>query len=237
MGKIARVKEYRPFEMKAIGEAGEFEGWLSTFGNIDSYGDTVVKGAYKKTVAENNGKFPILWVHDHSEPLGSLFAEEREKGLWVKGSLNLDVQRAREARSLVQRGDVSGMSIYYTAIQVGFKEMDGQQVRVLKEIRLYEGSILPIPADNEARIQSMKSAAMLGDPNAMSLDEWRERLIGLPADQLEEIKSLLEAEKSGRVPTLTPPVESAQDEAVVYAFEEMRKSLSAINDVLKGEIK
>ena len=237
MGRIARVKEYRPFEMKAIGEAGEFEGWLSTFGNVDSYGDTVVKGAYKKTVEENNGKFPVLWVHDHREPIGSLFADEREEGLWVKGSLNLDVQRAREARSLVQRGDVSGMSIYYTALQVGSKTIDGQQVRVLKEIRLYEGSILPIPADNEARIQAMKSAAMIGDPNAISLDEWRERLLGLPAEQLESIKSLLEAEKSGGVPTLSRPVESAQDEAAEAALEAMRRSFAVIKSALKGEIK
>jgi phage head maturation protease len=42
-----------PFEVKAdASNAGIITGYGSTFGNVDSYGDTVAKGAFKKTISD-----------------------------------------------------------------------------------------------------------------------------------------------------------------------------------------
>jgi uncharacterized protein len=44
-----------PFEIKAdSGNTGIITGYGSVFGNIDSYGDIVAKGAFKKTIADAN---------------------------------------------------------------------------------------------------------------------------------------------------------------------------------------
>ena len=56
--------------MDAINDAGEFCGYASTFGSIDLGGDVVEKGAYKKTLIESNGRFPILDHHDPTRQIG-----------------------------------------------------------------------------------------------------------------------------------------------------------------------
>ena len=46
-------------------EPGTFTGYASVFDVVDSYGDAVQKGAFKKTLREKK-KFPLLWSHDSS---------------------------------------------------------------------------------------------------------------------------------------------------------------------------
>jgi Caudovirus prohead serine protease len=71
----------------------------------------------------------------------------------VKGRLIFEVQRAKEAYSLIKAGVIDGLSIGYIAIQ---KEMkDG--VRHIKEARLFEGSIVTFPMNMDARISAVKS--------------------------------------------------------------------------------
>lgn len=44
---------FSPFEVKVVSEDdGTFTGYGSTFGNVDSYGDTVAKGAFTKAIAD-----------------------------------------------------------------------------------------------------------------------------------------------------------------------------------------
>ena len=40
------------FEVKAVQEDGFFSGYASVFGNEDSYGDIVIKGAFAETIAD-----------------------------------------------------------------------------------------------------------------------------------------------------------------------------------------
>src|SRR4030042_533607 len=85
-------------------EAGVFTGYASIFNGVDSYGDTVMPGAFKKTIRlHKDGKFPVTWTHAQMEPLGVVYLEEDNKGLRVvRGELNMDVQSAREKRSLMK---------------------------------------------------------------------------------------------------------------------------------------
>ena len=62
--------------------AGVVKGYGSVFGNVDSDGDIINKGAYKKTLQENAKRVKYLYQHDMDKPLGKMVhLEEDDKGL------------------------------------------------------------------------------------------------------------------------------------------------------------
>jgi len=143
------------FEFKATDiEKGEFEGLASVYGNEDSYGDIVEPGAFKRTLDHKKGKVPLLWQHDPSDVIGIGEISDSEKGLVIKGRLNLAVGKAREAYELIKQGAVSGLSIGYDTV-LGVME---QGIRHLKELRLWEVSVVTFPANDLAQIQTVKEA-------------------------------------------------------------------------------
>lgn len=139
-------------------EAGTFTGYASVFGEKDSWGDVVQPGAFKKTIKEHKGWFPLLWYHDVTQPLGSLQVAEDEKGLRVEeGQLNLDVAKAREVYSLMKQQPVppvQGLSIGYETV----KEKVTDDERQLKEISLWETSLLVFQACPGATVDAVKAA-------------------------------------------------------------------------------
>src|SRR4051812_44229333 len=91
-----------PFELKSLNDEGQLEGYAAVFGNLDLGGDIIEAGAFTKTIKETGGEVPILYQHDRYEPIGvSTELTQDRKGLYVKGQLNMDVQRGRETRSLL----------------------------------------------------------------------------------------------------------------------------------------
>lgn len=119
-------------------EQGTFTGYASIFDAIDSYNEMVLKGAFRKTLKENDGKFPLCWFHNIAEPLGIIYAKEKSQGLATEGHLNLDVQSAREKRSLMKQDVITGMSIGFKTLQDEWDE----EVRKIKEVKLYEISLI-----------------------------------------------------------------------------------------------
>jgi HK97 family phage prohead protease len=138
--------------------AGVFTGYASTFGGgPDSYGDIVAPGAFAATLREHkaSGTMPaLLWAHDTSEPIGvwTDLSEDRI-GLKAVGRLTLDVQRARDAHALMRDGALS--------ISIGYRTRDAERqkdARVLKNVKLFEASLVPIPANTRAKILSVKAS-------------------------------------------------------------------------------
>lgn len=148
-------------EIKAsfVSEEGSFEGLLSPYGGKpDSYGDIVEPGAYTKTLKDHGNKVPLLWQHKADEPVGELTLEDRPEGLWCKGQLQMALQEAQEVYIRIKGTPVcgaivKGLSIGYETI----KDSVENGVRHLKEIRLYEGSIVTFPASVDALIAAVKA--------------------------------------------------------------------------------
>lgn len=165
--------ERRAFQFagfKALDEtAGTFEGYLAVFSNVDEGGDSIEPGAFRKTLGDLETKqraqnipyiLPIFWQHDPSEPIGGFIqAREDEHGLYVKGQLDLDIPQGMRAYSGMKRKYLTGMSIGYITVKQGYA--DG--VRLLKELRLLEGSIVSIPMNAEAQVTAIKSASGKAD--------------------------------------------------------------------------
>lgn len=150
-----------PLEIKSVSETGVFSGYGSVFHNEDSYGDIVRPGAFKKSLAEweKKGRLPpMLWQHDRYEPIG-VFTKmvEDEKGLFVEGRLLIDdIPQARAAYALLKEKALGGMSIGYREILI--EQDHDEKVTNLLELDLWEVSVVTFPANDEATVDSVKSA-------------------------------------------------------------------------------
>lgn len=159
-----RVKED---ERDGLAE-GQFIGYASVFGNIDSYGEVVAKGAFETTLkewSESGQVIPVLWGHNMMDPdynVGSvLSAEEDERGLKVHVQLDMDSPKGAQVYRLLKGGRVGQMSFAFDVVQshnVAAAEGVDEHVS-LDEVKLYEVSVVPIGANQETEILAVKSAA------------------------------------------------------------------------------
>ncbi|MBY5594114.1 HK97 family phage prohead protease [Rhizobium leguminosarum] len=143
---------------KAVGDedSGEFEGYGSVFGVIDSYNEVVDKGAFADSLAKNG--LPKLLLQHSTWMVGGIYLEAREdeRGLYVKGQLNLKVNAAREAYELLKQGALTGLSIGFRTLEEEINRETG--ITHLKRVKLYEVSIVTFPANEAATISAVKSA-------------------------------------------------------------------------------
>ena len=152
-------------QSKMLTDDGEFEGYGSVFGNTDSYGDVVAKGAFAATLAEHAaaGTMPaLLWQHNTHLPIG-IYTEMREddRGLYVKGKLLLETQLGREAHALLKVGALKGLSIGYRAKKWEYDE--DSDVLMLLEVDLWECSVVTFPANTEAQVSGVKAKSQISD--------------------------------------------------------------------------
>ena len=162
--------EYKTFEleMKEADESeglGRFEGYASTFGNMDLGFDVVDKGAFKSTIRQSKGRFPILADHNWEAHIGyNETAQEDDKGLYVVGAINLKVQKGSEKFALAKQAlglkTRMGLSIGYTTIQAK-QDDENPRVRRLTELKLWEYSFVTFPMNVEAMVTTAKSLGEL----------------------------------------------------------------------------
>ncbi len=158
-----KVKQRMRLEIKEVTAEGSFEGLLSPYGNVDGGADVVEPGAYTKTLQEQGNTRPMLWQHKSDCPIGELVLEDRPDGLYCKGQLLMALPEAQKAYLLIKAKIVKGLSIGFEAV----KDAVNNGVRHLKEIKLYEGSVVTFPMNESALITSVKGKTETkGDFNA-----------------------------------------------------------------------
>lgn len=142
------------FEVKKKGEAGEFAGFAST-PDLDQGGDIVVKGAFAKTLAERGSKIKMLWNHKSDMlPIGRFTKmEEADGGLYVEGKV-ADTAMGRDVKLLLADDAIDSMSIGYMVNDADYNE-DG--VRVIKDLKLFEVSLVNFPMNEKAVITQVKN--------------------------------------------------------------------------------
>lgn len=152
-----------PFEMKSFAEDGEFftfEGYASTFGNVDLGDDVIVSGAFTKSLVTNSA-IPILWQHQMCEPIGvSIELIEDSKGLYIKAKLPREDTHV-QGRVIPQMkvGSIREMSIGFFTKDSDMKE----GVRYIKEIELFEVSLVTKAMNPKALVSGFKSFESLSD--------------------------------------------------------------------------
>jgi HK97 family phage prohead protease len=153
------VKQIEGFEIKSIDSEGKFCGYASVFNVEDSYKDIILPKAFQKTLERKNGiekEIKLLWQHSPEEPIGIFdIIKEDSVGLYVEGRIQLDVEKGREAYSLIKSGAVSGLSIGYSVKNANLDKDSG--VRTISDIDLWEISIVTFPANRHANITFVKT--------------------------------------------------------------------------------
>jgi len=142
-------------QLKTLNGQGRFAGYASVFNIVDQQRDIILRGAFSRTVKGRAGDIKLLWQHQQAEPIGMfnrMFEDAR--GLYVEGSLLLNVRRAQEAHTLLKAGVVKGLSIGYSPVRYKIDAKSG--VRVLAEVDLWEVSLVTFPANEAANVTVVK---------------------------------------------------------------------------------
>jgi HK97 family phage prohead protease len=158
-----------PFQVKLAGDdtsdIGRFEGYGSTFGNVDLGGDIVERDAFKASLSEwrKKGLMPqMLWYHDPQKVIGDwLDMTEDENGLKVSGRLwvhgDMKVEEAIKAYNVLRGTSVKGLSIGYRVRDYETQQQnDGTVLRKLKDLELMEISVAPWAMNPQAEVTSIK---------------------------------------------------------------------------------
>lgn len=156
-------------EVKAIDEGAEgyFEAYASVFGNVDSYGDMVVPGAFADSLEEYRAAgapIPLYWRHRMDDPfmnLGAAEGEEDDRGLLTRCQLDLETAAGKQTHKLLKQKRVRQMSFAYDVLEGAWVERapeDGGSYYELRKLRLHEVSIVPIGANQETEILTVKTA-------------------------------------------------------------------------------
>lgn len=162
------------YDVKEVDEEGHFSGYASVYNVIDAYRERVAPGAFANTLRkwQSRGRLPpALWQHRSGEPVGPFTKMvEDEKGLYTEGQLLVnDVQRAREARALMKSKTVDGLSIGFNSVVEEWN--NEEKILTLKEIDLWEVSIVTFPANSESLITEVRSMFAEGVPSIKEIEE------------------------------------------------------------------
>lgn len=198
----------RRFEWKTKADgSGKFEGYASTFGNEDSSGDTVRKGAFVKSLAARKAsgrKLKMLWNHSRMEPIGAFNkAAEDNSGLYVEGQLTLGVRRADEMHLLMLDDVIDSMSIGGYVDKEEYDNKTGKSELII--IDLQEISPVTFEANNQARISTVKTIEEYAN-----IDELEKHLRDVGGFSRTEAKAILAKAKGFGAPLRDAADDTAQ---------------------------
>ena len=221
---MAREFQKRDLNFRAsVNDEGIFEGYLSTYGDVDSYGTYFISGAWDKSIERfNSGEvIPVLWSHDRSKPIGK-FTELKsdEKGLWGRGKLTLEDPQAKIAYAHMKDGSVMGLS-------VGF-ELDYDNViynRMLDalgiaEADLFECSVVVFPANSNAKITNFKS---------QNHDHGENKMEGSIAETIEKMNAAIENLRTAQ--TAQNDAEISKRDAEI---SDLKKQIAQLSNPITG---
>lgn len=208
------------FDCKALDESGQFEGYASVFGTQDYDGDVIVQGAFTNTLSRyrEKGKMPkMLWQHDVREIVGCWDEmHEDDRGLYVKGRLLMDVQKGREAYSMLKAGCLDGMSIGFN-IREAVPSERRSQGRVIEEVDLWEVSLVTWGANPDALVTNVKAKRSIRDFERFLRDAGfsRKEAVAIAANGYKGLGAQGEPDES-----------EASDDELVSSLVRLRKSIT-----------
>lgn len=136
---------------------GVFSGYACKWGGVDSYGDTILPGAFTDSLRSALPK--MFFNHSWDMPIGKwTTAKEDKSGLFVTGELTPDLDCAEDVYAALKHGTLDGLSIGGYLKSGDYTETETGRT-IHKWSNLMEISPVVFPADANARIdlQSVKS--------------------------------------------------------------------------------
>lgn len=210
----------------AGGSDGTFTGYGAIFGNTDSYGDVIQRGAFQQTIGEwqAKGKWPkMLLQHggmgvtsDDMMPVGQWrHMEENARGLKVEGRLfALNTERGQYIYEGLKAGELDSLSIGFQVRESIHGTKPHEPIRTLTNIDLWEVSIVTFPANDKAKISDVKMT-----PDQLRELEGSLRDGGLSQREAVIASSVLKKwlQRDAGVPIRAPRDEVSPEEAAIIA--------------------
>lgn len=202
MSNIQKTLAFTETEIKfsSDGKVGVFEGYASVFDVIDSDGDIILPGAYKKTLTSQSRQVGMFFNHQTWEmPVGKWQnLEEDSKGLIVVGELTPGLSVSNDLRAAMEHKTVEGLSVGFTVMKDDYAIIDTgrafNNVQALREI-----SICTFPANEQATIDSMKSMESI--TTIRDVEHWLRDSAGLSKSQalgfIARFKSAVRSDSEG----------------------------------------
>lgn len=227
---------------------GVVEGYAATFDREpDSYGDVIAKGAFARTLDEWRTKqgeglsIPLLYGHNTDDPMHNIGkvteAYEDDKGLFVHAEFDADNPTAQYARKLAAEGRLYQFSFAYAVRGAGMVTLEnGVDAYELRDLDLYEVSLVQIPANQHAVVTSIKSDApevKSGRRNSKADEDELRRVLDLANQITTTVSALLGDElDEDEAPEPKPeePTEANGEEA--KDAEALRKLRDVANQLL-----
>tara|TARA_B110000503_G_scaffold138249_2_gene224087 strand:+ start:781 stop:2040 length:1260 start_codon:yes stop_codon:yes gene_type:complete len=168
------------FEVREEADGMHLTGYAARFNEPSEplpFIERIAPGAFKRSLRSRND-VKLLWNHDTSTVLGSsragtLTLTEDDKGLRVSAVLP-DTQAGRDAKVLIQRGDVTGFSFGFTVPRGGDAWNEDGSERTLNSVRLLEVSTgVAFPAytttNGTAQVRGLEKIAKRAEVDADTL--------------------------------------------------------------------
>ena len=166
------IYNYKSFnlEVKDVDtKQGVVTGYFSAFGNVDSDGDIMMPGAFKRSIQdwgpEGKGRIKHLLNHDPSKPLGKIqVLKEDEYGLYYEskvGKHNL----GQDYIKMIESGLIAEHSIGFKTL----REQKSGDANQIHEVMLFEGSSLTAWGANEA-------TPLLGMKNMNNIEQIQDQI-------------------------------------------------------------
>jgi len=160
-----RTVAYSNFEMRAEGEGNLLIGYAAIFDSPSEpmpFTEYVKRGAFSKTI--NDGADVRLLIDHEGVPLartksGTMTLTEDDRGLKVEAELDPTNPDATRIMSAMKRGDLSQMSFAFRTIKDSWS--DDRSVRELKEVQLFDVSVVTFPAYEETVAELRNNQALL----------------------------------------------------------------------------
>jgi len=149
-------------EMRVEGDEDErpkIVGHAAVFNELSEplwgFRERILPGAFKEAIKQDDVR--ALWNHDPNYVLGrnkagTLRLAEDDRGLAVEIDPP-DTQWARDLLVSIRRGDVNQMSFAFTVVDEEFSKENGENIRILKKVRLHDVSVVTFPAYPQTDVQ------------------------------------------------------------------------------------
>ncbi len=150
----SHVGEIKDLDKKNRVVTGVLANW-----NMDKGRDIILPSAFNKTLAERGDEILFLNQHNWKEPHG-FFAEltAKDTGLHFVSNPLPNTTYSNDALELYAQGIVKEHSIGFEVIKSDWDE--DNEIRTIKEIRLYEGSNVTLGMNSETPFTGFKSMTM-----------------------------------------------------------------------------
>lgn len=225
--------EYRNYQIRAIeGESRTIEGFIPYLSLSEDLGfrEQILPGAFSKTLSESKD-IRALYSHDDARILartknGSLTFTDGPDGLRFQFEAP-DTTDGNDILKMCRNGLIDGCSFGFSVVSDSWHLMNGEEVRDLVEVRLWEVSLVGTPAYSQSRV-SMRSLSSFFEGKELSEDD--QKSVQAEIDKLSALLPHTE-EEHREEPQPEPEPQPEDDPEIQALYERLNKAEEVIKQL------